>query len=217
MRWSVKDVALGAALLGVLVSLWALRGGRAAQTEPGDTAPKAPPGLAAGTERIRSQVRADGSILVTHWLRTSAPVDQVRVQAPAAAGGGAVTVRGLEVGGAGSSVRSPGRVQDEQVVDLESPSDVVYVHYLLDGVVARSGSAPGRSLAAATFADVVVDGGSRARLVSVTGGTVRALACADAGAAAEPQPCGRPSGSGWAVRLSGEPSTVQVSAQVDLP
>ena len=213
MSWSrLRDVVLVAALIGaVVISFWLLRSGDGVDPAPGDGPPATPRALAAGTERIRSELRPDGSIRVAHWLRTTAAVDRLHVEVA-----DGLRARDLEVGVPGSSVVSAGSVEGGRTVRLGSSSNVVYVRYELEGAVARSGSTPGRSLAEVTFVAIEVDQQPRTRVLEVVGGTVRALACLSDARGDAPRPCGRPVGDHWQVRLSGDEADDEVSAQVDL-
>ena len=183
-------------------------------------APPPPAALPETGSFVSSDVRADGTIRVSQWIRSDEAVSKLGLEAydtplptaepratdlEIATGKGKVLVSGLVVG------------TRPQVVDLEKPARVLRMTYSLRGVVDRSGSVTGRALAGVTFLDVGYEPASGPTTVEVTGDRVLNLACADAEAETAPRrPCGAPDSTGWSVTLPEEDRDDRVTAQLEL-
>jgi len=166
---------------------------------------------------VRSVVQPDGTIRVTQWVRVGAAVDRITlVSYDAEQPGEPPVATDLDiVDTSGSVVLSEGTVgAGGRTVELES-ARVLRLTYDLAGAVSMSGSVPGRAIATSTALDVEYPDEGPTTL-EVTGAEVLTLACGGPGPD-DLRPCGRPDGTGWTVRLTGEVSDDRVSAQLDLP
>jgi hypothetical protein len=181
--------------------------------------PLIPAALPSRGALVVSEVRRDGSIAVTHWVRSDDALGEVSLSAPAAGGpvratdgrlvtaSGAVLADDLTVGAEPLRVRVPGS------------ATVVRATYVLHGVTDRSGSVDGRLLAEAVALDVDAPAelGPTVVVVAAPDGQVLNLACANARSGVDLlRPCGSPAGSGWRVRLPAASRDDRVTAQVDV-
>jgi hypothetical protein len=224
--WSVK-LAIGAVVAAVLVVecvvlVDALRD----DNDPGPPAKAAaaarslelPPVLAASGNFVRSNVRPNGTIRVTQWIRSHTDVDRITLSSyDADPPGGAPVANHLDVvDGGGQVAASDVEVgPDPRVVVFLVPTRVLRLTYTLRGAMDVSGSVPGRALAVPLL-DVDYDGQDGPTTLEVTGVEVLNLACTDPVPSAEPRPCGEPDETGWRVTLEGSDRDDRVTAQVDL-
>lgn len=189
----------------------------------------APRVLAPQGSLVRAEVRPDGRVTVTHWIRsrrtmraiTLTPAASTQVDGP----GGAAE---LEVRTTSGELR----LDDQEVgseprtIDLGRPSTLILLEYTLDGVVQTSDSMPGRALVGSVALDAAPDTGRREAPTGpdprakfrVLASDVLSLACAPPGAEpADLRPCGTPLEPGrWTVTLAGADLDDRVTAQVDL-
>jgi hypothetical protein len=171
---------------------------------------------------VRSEVRADGSIVVTHWIRATDDIDEISLAAPPLDGGpGGVRAVDARV------VASDGTVLADDLtvgavprrIRFEEPTRLLRARYVLRGAVDRSSTVDGRLRALAVSLDVDAPAAAGPTVVVVTGaGEVLNLACANArSGVALLRPCGSPDGAGWRVRLPAGSSKDRVVAQLDVP
>jgi hypothetical protein len=221
-----KVIAVVALLLLLAECAVIVRGLRAEDSEPDAVpalpVPLSPPdALPAEGAFVRSEVRADGSIAVTHWIRAADDIDELTLAAPAPTdGSGSVRAVDARVVAADGTVQADDLTIDAEIrrVRLKQPTRLLRATYVLRGAVDRSSTVDGRlrALAVSLEVDAAETGPA---VVLVTGaGEVLNLACANARSGVELlRPCGSPDGAGWRVRLPAERSADRVVAQVDVP
>lgn len=173
---------------------------------------------------VLSQVRPDGSVAVTQWMRGLDPLGSVALSTPTVAGSGPVQVTDARLVADDGSVLAEGITvgAEPQRIPVEGPTRLVRATYVLDGVSEVSSDVPGRLLVQAVAVTMASTGEAGPVVVEVegaeSGAVVRNLACSDAGSSVAVQrPCGSPDGSAWQVRLNGDHRDDVVTAQVDLP
>jgi hypothetical protein len=204
-------VLVSAGLGGGAVA-WLLGGAEPAQV--GDPAPVTlPPGWPeAGASRTLTKVRADGVLLVTHWIHTEKPLDQLDVSLPESGEGTAVEATNVEVTADGEAASGPSEITFSRASYVFDPATMIRVTYELDGAVERSSSAAGRGLATTTALDVSATQPRDVRVIRSA--QVLSLSCA-ATAATELAPCGTSEGAGeWKVQLTGTDAGSRVVAAV---
>ncbi len=183
----------------------------------------APHELPARGALVLSEVRPDGTVGVSQWIRSPEGFSELSVAAPDLTG-----VDGLSVTD-GRVVAADGTVLADDLPDSEGPSVVrfdrsttmVRATYVLQGGTAGSPTVEGRVLAQAVSLDLSYPDqtGPTVVVVAAAGsGVVRNLACANArSTVALLRPCGEPDGLRWRVRLPSESRLDRVVAQVDMP
>ena len=209
-------VVVGAAVIGVLVGRGTDRGD--ATASPAASRFDPPDAVPLDSEYVSSRVLPSGAVVVDHWVRTSRPFTDVRLEAPRRAFGsaGVATARQVRVETASGRRSGPGTLGTGARAAYDGgPTTTLHVHYVLSGVVRRSLTVTDRALVL-TSLDLRVPGTRLPRAVVVTGGRPLAAACAVPGAAA-PRPCGNAEGRGWRVGLEPGERGDQVAVQVDLP
>ena len=221
--WRRRLVWLSAlAVVSLVAAGLVVLGGRHASEGPsplGDSAFEPPVPLRANTSYVRSRVLPSGDLVVTHWIRTGAPVDSVVLRIP--------TTRGLARASVTASqlVLAADGAKDLAVPITDAGTGAqtlifpyarsVYLQYRLSGVVESTG--PGRrALARLTSLAVVVGGRSVRTTQVVVGANVLALACTSGRADSTPVPCGSQDPASWSVRLTPRAQPTRVMAQVDL-
>jgi hypothetical protein len=186
-----------------------------------DRVPAAPVDLAPQTSYVDVRIRPSGVVRVRHWIRSDAGVSRLGLSVPlnirAVAGSPPVRVRNVLVVADGRAVSRGEWLRNGRGSYNFAGSTEVFVRYVLDGAVERSGSAPGRALARLIALEVDLSPPLRATTYAVSGGEVLDLACSARSVGAVPYPCGSPAGAGWKVRLAQADRHAVVSAQLDLP
>ncbi|SEC15506.1 hypothetical protein SAMN04489844_1784 [Nocardioides exalbidus] len=225
-RTAVVGAVLGALLVGSAATalLWpdGQEGGSAVAVEsaarpPAPTSELAPPvALAPDNEHVETDVLADGSLQVTHWISTTEPVRQVALRVPRSPGleDAALAVDDVVVGSDG--VRLDVDVAPGAPARAIDPTRTLYVRYVLPGAVDLTGSATGRGLATVTALDVGLGGATLARTQVFASDDVLTLACLGRGARAVPELCGTRVGDTWEVISPADDRPVTVIAQLDL-
>lgn len=181
--------------------------------------PAPPVALVTDSEHVETKVLDDGVLEVTHWIRTTAPVDRLSLSVPASSGRTVETVgaEDLEVGADGGQVDVRPAAEGDHVWsgDLGGVHEI-YVTYRLTGAVEQGGSVAGRALAPLTSLNVDVGATTLARSQVFTGLTVLTLACLDAGARATPVLCGNAVDGAWTFDAAAGAVPDTVIAQLDL-
>lgn len=177
-----------------------------------------PMDLTSDTEYIETEVVDSDTLLVTHWIRSSTPMDELSVTVPAVPEleGKFVEVTDLVVAADGVQVDPPESLASGASWDGLSAARDLYVQYELFGTLQRNGSTPGRALATVTSLDVGVASDVVSRTQTFPGPQALALACLAPGTRPLPRPCGGVEEGTWTVVL--EESTLQdtVIVQLDL-
>ncbi len=172
---------------------------------------------------VQSDVRSDGSIAVTQWIRTSTDIDEVALSAATPAGGAGTpeAVDGRLVGSDGTILADDITVDTAAVrIRFDEPTRLVRATYVLRGAVDASGTVDGRLRASIVSLDLdfAAEAGPTVVVVSGHDGEVLNLACANArSGVALLRPCGAPDGARWRVRLPAADREDRVTAQVDVP
>jgi hypothetical protein len=196
-----------------------------------DAAPAAPVALSppdALPDRgalVRSEVRADGSIAVTHWIRGAGDIDEISLAAPPVVGGDGTfrAVNGRLVAADGTVLAAHLTVGAEpRRIRFDAPTRLLRATYVLRGAVDRSSTVDGRirALTVSLDVDAAAEAGPTVLVVNAVpgAGEVLNLACANArSGAALLRPCGSPDGAGWRVRLPAGSREDRVVAQLDVP
>jgi hypothetical protein len=221
-------VGIGAVLL-VLECVAIVRYLRSDDSDPQSAAPAAHPLLAPADlpERgslVLSEIRADGSVEVSHWFRDGNGIDELSLAAPVTNGrAGSIRATGGRVVAADGTVIADDLTigAEPRLVRFDDSTTMLRATYVLRGAVERSATVTGRLTARVVSleADLSTLSGPTVAVVAVpTGGEVRGLACADARSDVELlRPCGAPDGSRWRVRLDPVSREDRVTAVVDLP
>ncbi len=216
--------ALLASVVGAAVLLLPDAGGgdptaRQAAAASSRSYPAPPVALVTDSEHVETKVLDDGVLEVTHWIRTTAPIDELTLSVPTSSGRTVETVgaEDLEVGADGSrvDVRPTGDGDDVWSGALGGVHEI-YVSYRLTGAVEQVGSVAGRALAPLTSLNVDVGATTLARSQVFTGLTVLTLACLDAGARATPVLCGNAVEGAWTFDAAAGAVPDTVIAQLDL-
>ena len=161
--------------------------------EPVSPYPESPSELIADTEYIQTEILEDGNLQVTHWIRTSLPMERLDVVVPTRPGVDAdmAEVSDLVVAADGVGVDLADDVVPRSAsVDLAPAATQLYVQYHLSGVLQRSDSAQGRALATTTALDVGVGHEMLRRTQTFPGVQVLTIACLAPGLRSVPRPCG---------------------------
>ncbi len=171
---------------------------------------------------VVSEVRADGTVAVTQWIRGPEPLGSVTFSSPATSERVRVTDSQLVAEDGTVLAEGFGAGATSERVPVDGPSRLVRATYVLDGVTEVSSDVPGRLLVQAVALPAVAADDAGPVVVEVAGAeadsVVRNLACSDPGSSVAIQrPCGSPDGSAWRVRLTGGHRDEIVTAQVDLP
>lgn len=176
-----------------------------------------PTGLPAVGTYVRSSIADDGTVEVTHWIRSARPIGTVALDAPPAPPGATpVSATHVEATAPGANVTRVASAAGSQRFDFDVPVRVVRLRYRLTGVLDRSPSLRGRALARLVALDVHYAGRAGPTRVEVVGG-VLAMACAPAGLDdVSARPCGGPGPGHWQVVLAGAERDDRVMTQVDL-
>ncbi len=182
--------------------------------------PGPPIPLAVDSEYVDTDVLDAGDLVVSHWIRTSLPVDRLTLGVPLGSGltDETLQVRDLVVAADGVPVATTqSDVPDASWEAVVPGAHEVYVQYRLVGAAPRSGSVGGRALATVTSLDVGV-GSDRplAKTVVFSGSKVLALACLAPGARATPSPCGKLVDQAWTLDFAAGDAPATVIAQLDL-
>jgi hypothetical protein len=168
---------------------------------------------------VESRVTRDGRIVVTHWVRTRAPLTVINLQRPRATNySGDTQVTGNRMTSDGGRAGGTGDGTDQTFRLGGRPATLVRVTYTLSGAVERSSSVQGRALVRTTAVPVTADIPLRGPVVvTVRAPKVLSSACIKP-ERLEPslRPCGAPVDVGWRVTLRGDDRQDQVIAQVDL-
>ncbi len=174
--------------------------------------------LAADSEYVETVVLEDDSLVVTHWISTVLPMDQLALAIPTSPGldDQLVDVTELVVAADGVAVDAPSPSGSAEGVGVLPAARQLYVRYQLSGVLQRSTSAAGRALATVTSLDVGVGGSALARTQAFPGAKVLTLACLDGGPRSIPTPCGSFEEGTWSVRSEPDDAPDTVIAQFDL-
>lgn len=166
----------------------------------------------AGASRTVTDVRADGTVEVTHEIHTLQPIGRLTLSLPKAVKASGVEATDIEVVADGSSSFGPEALERGRASYLFSSSTEILVRYRLLNAVERSTSAAGRGLVTTTALTVSATQPSDLRIVRSA--AVLSLACS------RPQeqslmPCGESEGDGqWRVRLGAEDAGSRVVASV---
>lgn len=182
----------------------------------------APDELPATGALVLSEVRADGSVEVTQWIRSGDGIDRALVTAPGGSAEGVSVTGGRLVAADGTVIADDLTATAEpRGLRFADPTTMVRATYVLRGVAEESGTVAGRVVAQAVSLDLSIPAQTGPTVVVVAAaenGVVRNLACTNArSAVALLRPCGAPDGSRWRVRLPPERRTDRVAAQVDVP
>ena len=172
---------------------------------------------------VLAEVREDGTVRVSQWVRSGDGIDQLTLAAPAVAGSaGPVRATGVRVVAADGTV-----VADELVIGTEprrirfaDPTTMARATYVLRGAVDRSATEDGRLRALVSLdADLSSLSGPTVAVVKAQAdGEVLGVGCGNARSAVQlVRPCGTPDGSGWRVRLPAVSREDRLTAVVDLP
>lgn len=200
--------------VGGVVTWWFTR-------DDGPTAQQPPPAQAAtggwppaGTSRTVTQVRADGTLRVTHRIHTATPIDALDISLPETPSTDPVEATAVEVVADGRAATGPDRVTFTRASYVFDDATTILVRYRLDGVVERSGSAQDRGLVTTTALDVSATQPEDVRVVRSA--SVLSLACASPSTSLTP--CGeRVRGDQWTVRLTAGDAGGRVVAAVTVP
>jgi len=221
----VPDVAL-TLLVGLAVLTAALLTAAFWPSEPPPTPPRAvvelPAGLPSIGSYVETRVLADGSLRVSHWVRSPEPVTALSVRVPYVGElDGSLEASEVTVVADGAP-----RILDAGLSIVTAagpqtyyfpPADVVHVTYLLTGVLERSPSVPGRALARMTSLSLDYRFERGPHRVRVVGAKILTMACNSVGPVLVPErPCGAPVGAGWEVVLRGSQRDDRVVAQLNL-
>ncbi|GAA4729249.1 hypothetical protein GCM10023350_10670 [Nocardioides endophyticus] len=173
---------------------------------------------------VLSEIRADGSVEVSQWLRDGDGIDELSLAAPVMNGrtGSIRATDGRLVAADGTVIADDLTIGAEsRLVRFDDSTTMLRATYVLRGVVERSATVTGRLSARVVSLDADLSALSGPTVVVVeveAGGEVRGLACANARSAVELlRPCGTPDGSRWRVRLDPVSREDRVAAVVDLP
>lgn len=173
---------------------------------------------------VLSEVRADGTVHVSQWLRSGDGIDELMLTAPTVAGA-ADPIRATD----GQLVAADGTViaddltvgAEPRLVRFADPTTMVRATYVLRGAVEQSATVPGRLRASVVSLDLdlsSLSGPTVAVVETQTGGEILGLACGNARSEVElVRPCGTPDGSRWRVRLPQASREDRVTATVDAP
>lgn len=174
--------------------------------------------VAEDSSYVQTRVGADGTLQVTHWIRTGEPLRSLGLHLPLfldESGPGRAT--DIEVLADGRLAAGPAEVDAAtQGTYLFRSSRTVTVRYTLSDALELSKARGGRALARVTALDVTYAGEPASSTHRVEGASVLSLACSAAGATSAPSPCGSPDGGAWAVTLEGLSTSDRVMAQLDL-
>ncbi len=173
---------------------------------------------------VLSEIRADGSVRVSHWFRSGDGLDELLLTAPTVAGS-ADPIRAT----GGRLVAADGTVIADdltvgarpRLVRFADSTTMVRATYVLRGAVERSATVDGRLRASVVSLDAdlsSLSGPTVAVVETPTGGEVLGLACGNARSEVElVRPCGTPDGARWRVRLPPVSREDRVTATVDVP
>lgn len=196
--------------------------GLSAQTDregPSTSDYEPPVTLSRDTEYVETDVLEGGELLVTHWISTSVPMNQLELNVPTSQGldDPMIAVNRLVVAADGVQVDLASTVVSgaDGAGALPAASNL-YVQYELSGVMQRSGSAEGRALATVTSLNVAVGSRALARTQTFPGARVLTLACLAPGARSIPETCGRFEEGTWKVVSDADDVPDTVIAQFDL-
>jgi hypothetical protein len=221
-------VGVGAVLL-VLECVAIVRSVRSDDADSQRPAPADLPLLAPGDlpERgslVLSEIRADGSVRVSQWLRDGDGIDALSLAAPVTTGqAGPIRATGGRLVAADGTVIAEGLTigAEPRLVRFDDSTTMLRATYVLRGAVEQSATETGRLSARVVSLDADLSALSGPTVVVVevqAGGEVQGLACANARSDVELlRPCGTPDGSRWRVRLDPASREDRVAAVVDLP
>lgn len=222
---------VGWVLLGVIgvVAIVAFNGveGGGPSNESGDDsqkvareAPPAPQRAPRIGMYVDSVISATGDVEVAHWISSAKPIAVLAlVAADPDALPGEVIAREVVVVGEGVVLAREAQVGAErQLLELERPTDHLYVAYRLTGGLDEQGTVADRGLAWSVALDVDYAAESGSVVHHVTGpGSVLNVGCMRRGSGdPRPRPCGRDDGDGWLVVRHGEDRDDRLQVQVDM-
>lgn len=173
----------------------------------------------AGASRTVTQVRADGTLRVTHRIHTTTPLDGLDISLPETSAtdpveATAVEATAVEVVADGRPADGPDVVGFARASYVFDDATTILVSYQLDGVVQRSGSAEGRGLVTTTALEVSATQPDDVRVVRSA--AVLSLACGPSPTSLAP--CGERDRDGqWTVRLGADEAGERVVAAVTVP
>ncbi|GAA1920436.1 hypothetical protein GCM10009797_12590 [Nocardioides hwasunensis] len=169
----------------------------------------------AGASRTVTEVRADGTLEVTHWIHTEEPLDEIDVALPQGTEDGTLEATDVRVRADGRSASGPQTLSFSRASYVFSGATRIQVRYRLAGAVEESTSAAGRGLATPTALDVSAVQPSDTRIVRSA--DVLSMACASSPDVSL-APCGEADGDGqWKVVLTGQEAGGRVVAAVTVP
>lgn len=179
---------------------------------PGSPAqrPQPPEGAPPVGSFIEVRLRGDGSQVVTQWIALREERRSFRLALGSGRGSG---ISRVTVDTAGRET-SDGSGRARGLVSFDEPVRSVRVRYVVRRPLERSPTTPTRSLATVATRPALTQATGPV-VVRVSGGTIRGLACQQGDRV--PQPCGRPAGAQWQVRLGGATSVDTLQVQTDLP
>ncbi|NYE38926.1 hypothetical protein F4692_004081 [Nocardioides cavernae] len=217
-RGPAASLAVAVLLLGVGVGgaavWWVARDDAPGARRPPAASAGTPGWPAAGTSRTVTEVRADGTVQVTHRIHTTTPIDALDLSLPESESTNPVEASSVEVVADGRQASGPDRVTFTRASYVFDDATTILVRYDLDGVVERSGSAEGRGLVTTTALTVSATQPDDVRVVRSA--SVLSLACGDSTASLTP--CGEADDEGqWTVRLTAGDVGDRVVAAVTVP
>ena len=218
---SARRLASGTVLLTLLVGVaatgiaaWWLLG----RDEP---APAPRPNAATagfpdpGASITVTRVQPDGSLEVTHRIRTEEPIDTLDLALPETGDTTKVEATDVEVVADGSPASGPQTLTFARASYIFDSATRISVTYRLEGAVERSTSAAGRGLV--TSSSLIVSAAPPDDTRVVHSAEVFSLACASSGSGVL-APCGESDGEGqWRVHLTGADVGSRVVAAVTVP
>ncbi|MDF1606004.1 hypothetical protein [Nocardioides sp. YIM 152315] len=222
LTWSFAFAAAAALLVEGVLLVGAVRSGD--ETGPAELRGDGllpPSALPSQGMLVVGQIRADGSVEVTQWIRSFDAITGLRLSEWSAPGAPRPTdLRLVAADGTILADEGSGEVEPRGV-RLDRPTSLVRATYVLNGTTDESSTKPGRRLVPAVSVGLESTPQAGPTFVQVrapVGGEVLSLACDDARSPVDLlRPCGQPVGTGWQVRLSADARADRVAALVDLP
>ncbi len=179
------------------------------------TEPQPPVALPSNGSFVQSTVLADGDIKVQEWIRTEG-VFKLTLSAPELATNSKVLASDVKIVADGIRLFGRSTVASADRTHYLEGAKAIYISYLLEGAIERTGSAPGRALARVTALDVTYDaeGGTSTRRVE--GAHVLSMACyPPTSPGTGVRPCGSDEDGPWQVELGSEKRDDRVMVQFD--
>jgi hypothetical protein len=165
----------------------------------------APPGAPDVGQYVIGDITSGGELEVTHWIISSAPVDNLTLRADQADGRpGTLAAVNVEVTAGREVLAAPLFVDSrEERVSLGRSVRLMRLVYRIDGVLDDTATLEDRALASVTALNVDYVGESGpVRRVVMAPGEVLNVACLRTDRST-PRPCGTRFGEGWQVDLEG--------------